>query len=42
MNKDQFKSPIERHKRNADFWQGVACGLIVAMALLLVAVVRMM
>lgn len=41
MNTDQFTSPIAREKRETTFWQGVACGLAVAIAILLVVIVRL-
>lgn len=42
MKQAQFTDPIAREKRETTFWQGVACGLAVAIAILLTVIVRLM
>jgi len=37
---DKYTDPITKAKRNTDYWQGVAMGLLVALILCLVAWVR--
>lgn len=37
-----FTDQIAREKRETTFWQGVACGLAVAIAILLTVIVRLM